>query len=90
MSPSTGPGPHPRGIEDQWHNISDDDTACSFLRQANRGEETVPTVAVGQQVLTNPSGAQVAALLPTRTRDAAQPGRRPGRASAWFTRLTGR
>ncbi len=79
-----------RGIEAQWHNIWDDDTARSFVRQANGGDETVPTVRVGQRVLTNPTGAQVAALLPTRAGVAARSGHRSRRAHAWFTRLTGR
>ncbi len=79
-----------RGIEARWHNIWEDEAARSFVRQANRGDETVPTVRVGQQVLTNPTGAQVAELLPARAGDPAQPGHRVGRATAWLTRLTGR
>lgn len=79
-----------RDIDAQWHNIWDDEAARSFVRQANRGDETVPTVRVGQRVLTNPTGAQVAALLPARAGDAARPGHRARRATAWFTRLTGR
>jgi len=79
-----------RGIDAQWHNIWADDAARSFVRQANRGDETVPTVRVGQQVLTNPTGEQVAALLPTRADDAARHVRQGRHASAWFTRLTGR
>ncbi len=34
-----------RGIDAQWHNIWADDAARSFVRQANRGDETVPTAA---------------------------------------------
>ena len=52
-----------RGIEGVWHNIWEDDAAAQFVREVNRGNETVPTVAVGDRVLTNPSGAEVAALL---------------------------
>ncbi len=79
-----------RGIDAQWHNIWDDEAARSFVRQANRGDETVPTVRVGQLVLTNPSGEQVAALLLTRADGAARPGQPARRAPSWFTRLTGR
>lgn len=79
-----------RGIDAEYHNIWDDDAARSFVRQANRGDETVPTVRVGQRVLINPTGAQVAALLPAYAGDPAQPGRRSRRATAWLTRLTSR
>jgi mycoredoxin len=61
-----------RGIDAQWHNIWADVSARSFVRQANRGDETVPTVRVGQRVLTNPTGDQVAALLPTQADDDAR------------------
>ncbi len=79
-----------RGIDAEYHNIWDDDAARSFVRQANRGDETVPTVRVGQRVLINPTCAQVAALLPAYAGDPAQPGRRSRRATAWLTRLTSR
>jgi mycoredoxin len=37
------------------HNIWEDDSAREFVRRHNRGNETVPTVAVGTDVVTNPS-----------------------------------
>jgi mycoredoxin len=37
------------------HNIWEDDDARQFVRRHNRGNETVPTVAVGSDVMTNPS-----------------------------------
>jgi hypothetical protein len=37
------------------HNIWEDDGARDFVRRHNRGNETVPTVAVGAEVVTNPS-----------------------------------
>ena len=43
-----------------WRDIWDDEDARGFVRSANGGCETVPTVRVGTTVLTNPSGAQVA------------------------------
>ncbi len=78
-----------RGIQAQWRNIWDDDTARSFVREANDGDETVPTVRVGRRVLTNPDGAQIAALLPAEPDD---PFRLRGdkRRASWFARLTGR
>lgn len=79
-----------RGIEAQWHNIWEDDAARSFVRQANRGDETVPTVQIGQRALTNPTGAQVAALLPTSAGHPARPGHHARRAAGWLTRLRGR
>jgi glutaredoxin len=36
------------------HNIWEDDSAREFVRRHNRGHETVPTVAVGTHVVTNP------------------------------------
>ena len=55
-------------IEAQWHNIWNDERARRFVREANGGAETVPTVRIGRTMLTNPSGAQVAALMPSRPR----------------------
>lgn len=37
------------------HNIWEDDDARRFVREHNAGDETVPTVAVGDVVVTNPS-----------------------------------
>jgi glutaredoxin len=38
----------------QLHNIWQDDEAREFVRTHNRGNETVPTVAIGGRVMTNP------------------------------------
>ena len=70
-----------RGIDATWRNIWQDDQARAQVRAANGGNETVPTVRVGTEVLTNPSGVRVAQLagrsgdgpVPART------GRLPGR-----------
>ena len=51
-----------RGVTATWRNIWDDEEARSFVRSANAGSETVPTVRIGAVVLTNPSGARVAEL----------------------------
>lgn len=52
-----------RGIDATWRNIWEDDEARHYVRSVNRGNETVPTVRVGERTLTNPSGGQVAVLL---------------------------
>jgi mycoredoxin len=44
-------------------NIWEDDTSADFVRSVNRGNETVPTLVVGDQTLTNPHPADVLALL---------------------------
>ena len=62
-----------RGIDATWRNIWQDDQARAQVRAANGGNETVPTVRVGTEILTNPSGARIAQLTgrsadtPTRT-----------------------
>lgn len=44
-------------------NIWEDDDAASFVRSVNRGSETVPTVVIDGEVLTNPEPAEVLARL---------------------------
>ena len=48
-----------RRVKVQWHNIWEDDAARQFVREANGGNETVPTVRIGETVLTNPSWQQI-------------------------------
>ena len=43
------------GVQVRLHNIWEDDGARTFVQRHNRGNETVPTVAVGRDVVTNPS-----------------------------------
>ena len=52
-----------RGVPATWRSIWEDEEARAFVRSVNAGAETVPTVRVGARTLTNPRGAQVAALL---------------------------
>lgn len=52
-----------RRVPSRWHNIWQDEAARSFVRAANAGNETVPTVRVKNTTLTNPRGAQVVALV---------------------------
>ena len=54
------------GVRLDEHNIWDDPEAAEFVRSVADGNETVPTVVVGDQVMVNPSAKQViAALAPT-------------------------
>jgi mycoredoxin len=52
-----------RQVPSTWRNIWTDETAREFVRQVNIGNETVPTVRVGEVTLTNPTGAEVARML---------------------------
>ncbi len=52
-----------RGISAQWRNIWEDPEAAAIVRAANGGNETVPTVRLGEVTLSNPSGREVARLL---------------------------
>ena len=45
------------GVTTVLHNIWEDDEARSFVQEHNRGNETVPTVAIDGLVLTNPDPA---------------------------------
>ena len=52
-----------KGIEFVKHNIWESEDAASIVRAAANGNETVPTVVVGDRALVNPSVKQIAALL---------------------------
>lgn len=49
------------GVEPTMRNIWEDPEAAAFVRSVARGNETVPTVAVGDVALVNPSVQQVLA-----------------------------
>jgi glutaredoxin len=51
-----------RGVPATWRNIWQDPEARSTVARLNQGNETVPTVRVGDTWLTNPTGARVADL----------------------------
>ncbi len=53
-----------RAVPARWHDIWADESARAFVRSVNAGNETVPTVRVGEQILTNPSWRELAAALP--------------------------
>jgi glutaredoxin len=56
-------GLHRRGIALRAHDIWADPDAAARVRAAARGNETVPTVAIGTTVLVNPRVADVVAAL---------------------------
>lgn len=72
-----------RGVRSRWRNIWDDEEAWRFVRGANAGNETVPTVRVGSRTLTNPSGRQVAALVGGGDEPAGRP-RGVSRGARWI------
>lgn len=49
-------------VEFEQVNIWEDPEAAAFVRSVARGNETVPTVTVGDTALVNPSAAEVAQL----------------------------
>ena len=51
------------GIAHTRVNIWEDPDAAAFVRSVARGNETVPTVTVGEQTLVNPSVQQLADAL---------------------------
>lgn len=51
------------GLEATWINIWEDEAAAEFVRSVNGGNEVVPTVRIGDEVRTNPSGQEVAELV---------------------------
>jgi glutaredoxin-like protein len=74
------------------HNIWEDDDAAAFVRSVANGNETVPTVRVGDQFLVNPSAKQVAAAVaqvdPTSVEKMASV-TKPGPLGRMFSRLSG-
>lgn len=51
------------GIDAECRNIWEDDEARLFVQEHNRGNETVPTVAWQDQVMTNPRPAALIEAL---------------------------
>ncbi|MDA8391828.1 MAG: NrdH-redoxin [Actinomycetota bacterium] len=51
-----------RRIRATWHNVWEDAEADAFVRRTNGGSQTVPTVAIGDTVLVNPSVREVSRL----------------------------
>lgn len=59
------------------HNIWEDDEAAAYVRSVTGGDETVPTVVVGEQPLVNPSGQEVLAVLSREAPDQLPAGYEP-------------
>lgn len=51
------------GIAYDGVNIWDDPDGAAFVRSVNGGNELVPTVRIGEEVLSNPSAEQVVARV---------------------------
>ena len=51
------------GIDRVEHNIWEDPDAAATVRQHARGNETVPTVVIGDQGFVNPSAGELIAYL---------------------------
>ncbi len=51
------------GIDYDRRNIWQDEAAAAFVRSVSNGNETVPTVTVGEVAMVNPSLKQVVAAL---------------------------
>lgn len=78
------------GVPYEQVNIWEDPAGAEFVRQANGGNELVPTMAVGQQVLGNPSADQVLRAVHTQDPESDVPAPpEPGRLAKGITRLLG-
>ncbi len=64
-----------RGLDHERRNIWRDEDARDLVRAVNDGDETVPTVTVGDTVMVNPPARRVVAA-------AARHGQRPDRPAA--------
>lgn len=51
------------GVDHERRDIWQDEAAAAEVRAATGGDETVPTVRIGPEVLVNPSAAQVLATV---------------------------
>lgn len=58
-----------RGIEFESVNIWADPDAAAFVRSVANGNETVPTVSIGDTSLVNPTARQVAELVGAAVED---------------------
>ena len=76
----------------EMHNIWEDPAAAAFVRSVANGNETVPTVMVGDTSMVNPTPAQVMAALadcaPQLVPEGYEPSK-PGPMSRMMNRLLG-
>jgi mycoredoxin len=81
------------GLRYQRTNIWDDEDAATYVRSVAAGNETVPTVRIGDTALVNPSARQVLATVAEAAPDHLPPGYsppQPGRIVHLVDRLLGR
>jgi glutaredoxin-like protein len=84
-----------RGLDDRgvpWEgiNIWEDPEGAAYVRSANGGNELVPTVRVGDAVLSNPTPDQVLAAVHAADPDTDLPApAEPGRLGRGINRLLG-
>jgi mycoredoxin len=79
-----------RGIPHERRNIWEDPEAGALVRGATGGDETVPTVRVGERFLVNPGADRVLALVHELDPDSPLPRPpEPGRAAKLLQRLLG-
>lgn len=76
------------GLERAEVNIWDDASAAALVRSVARGNETVPTVFVGDSALINPSCREVLAAVGAPTAPDGSPGSQ-GRARRWQQTVAG-
>jgi mycoredoxin len=72
------------GVVHELRNIWEDQDARRFVAEHNRGNETVPTVALGDRVMTNPNPTQLVARLAEERPDLVGA---PDAAGGWRDRL---
>lgn len=80
------------GLEFEQVNIWEDEDAAAFVRSVANGNETVPTVQVGQTAMVNPSAPDVLRAVADEAPDLLPPGYtapEPGRAARLVNRLLG-
>ena len=83
-------GLHRAGLPFREVNIWDDPNAAAFVRSVARGNETVPTVSIGNVNLVNPSARRVLEVAANET-PALLPSPMPAqgtRRRRWFRRQT--
>ena len=79
------------GIERHEHNIWDDPAAAAEVRLIANGNETVPTVVIGDMALVNPRAKRVVAALREHAPELLPEGAdvQPGRVGRVLERLLG-
>jgi glutaredoxin-like protein len=80
------------GLEHQRRNIWEDEGAAAFVRSVADGNETVPTVRVGDVALVNPTTRQLLQAVAEHAPEALPDGYEPpqqGRFAAAVTKLLG-